>query len=171
MRPVEPWQFSDIPVSSLMAIRPGVMAVLEKHGMDPFTVPSVCIGSLCNSRGVAWVDFVAEIGDLEIPGRNTDWAGLPLFHLLDFLTEEHREFIQDFLPAIKNGFAADQDGKEASGPMRSLLGEFQKRLEEHSRLEREVLFALAGDLEKRLYDRFISGGAGPKAAPASHCMV
>jgi iron-sulfur cluster repair protein YtfE (RIC family) len=38
-----------------------------------------------------------------------------------------------------------------------LLQAFQQRLLEHSRMEREILFPLAGTLEKQVYDRFIEG--------------
>jgi iron-sulfur cluster repair protein YtfE (RIC family) len=256
------WLFPDTPVSSLLAIRPLSMAVLEKYGIHPSKLPASHIGDICKAKGLAWEGFLAEIGALETPGGNSDWSRLPLYHLLDFLTQEHREFVREFLPAIKNAFNAVQCGPECLENLQSLIGQwtafaasliehisveesflfpkilryeyclkhskedpdfaegsvrtfaaldllknekkqmrilrdfleaaafsalpfgekeagvnlfrlletFQKRLIEHSRIEREVLFALASDLERRLYDRFISGYGGSKTAPPSFCL-
>lgn len=53
---------------------------------------------------------------------------------------------------------------EAEGPELNLIGlleSFDTKHQLHSRLEREILVPMASALEKRLYDRFISGESDP----------
>lgn len=264
MDSVTHWLFPESPVGTLIAIRPLSLCILEKHGIQPFAIPSRRIGEICKAKGLSWTGFLAEIRDLKVPDRDTEWSRLPLSHLLDFLTHEHREFTREFLPAIRNAIADGQGGPEFLASMHFLIREwpafsasltehiaveesflfpkilqydfcsrhvhvdpdfsdgsvkvfaamellrnekrqmgalrdfleataysalpfkdsdaaglalfrllesFQSRLLEHSRVEREVLFPLASGLEKRLYDRLISGGSGVKAVPSANCPV
>lgn len=264
MDSVNQWLFPESPVGTLIAIRPLSLSILENHGIQPFAMPSRRIGEICKAMGLSWTGFLAEIRDLKVPDRDTEWSRLPLPHLLDFLTHEHREFTRGFLPAIKSAIADGQGSPEFLARMHSLIREwptfaasltehivveetflfpkilrydyctrhdhvdpdfsegsvkvfaamellrnekrqmgalrdfleataysviplkdydaaglalfrllesFQSKLLEHSRVEREVLFPVASDLEKRLYDRLISGGLGAKAASTAICPV
>lgn len=35
-----------------------------------------------------------------MPSPGTDWRAVPIYHLLDHLTGQHRDFLRDFLPAV-----------------------------------------------------------------------
>jgi iron-sulfur cluster repair protein YtfE (RIC family) len=258
------WLFPESSIETLTAIRPLSLSILENIGVLPFTTPAQRIGDICKAKGISWTGFLEKIRDLEVPRRDSDWSRLPLIHLLDFLTQEHRVFMLEFLPAIKSAIASGQGSpeflarihflvqewpafaaalaehiadeetflfpkilrydycarnsrmdpdfsngsvqvfaamdllrneKRQMGAIRNfldasaysdipfkeadaaglslfrMLESFQSRLLEHSYLERTVLFPLAIDLEKRLYDRFIAGGPGVNSAPAAICTV
>ncbi len=253
MMNLKQWLFADTTIGELLAIRPQAISVLEKFGIDPFKLPMTRLGETCQEKGIAWETFLLETGKLEVPRKDSDWQQLPLFMLLDFLIQEHREIVSEFFPAIRNaiiseekdpanleansalirewpGFMAnltehiksedtflfpkilrydycarhdtvDPDFSKGSvkvfaalhllmheqrqtsavtkfldamafspapdgeNDMRrkhllQMMARFQKSLIDHSRLEVEVLFPLATALEKRLYDRLISGHKG-----------
>jgi iron-sulfur cluster repair protein YtfE (RIC family) len=137
------WVFPDTTVSKLLAIRPLALSILEKHGMDPFTLPLAKVGDLCGEKRISWDVFMAEMLALEVPGPDSDWSALPLYFLLDYLTDEHREFNREFLPAIKGAFSALEKSGAAPERFAALIGEwraFAISLNEHIATEESFLF-------------------------------
>lgn len=242
--------FPDTPLHTLLSIRPMIMNWLEKFGINPYSVPSARLEDLGQASGLRWDELLRALKALETPDRGSDWNDRPLYHLIDFLTHDHRIFLHEFLPAIRNSFAAGDrlpdflgsmqpliaawpgfsasltrhisdeetllfpkimryeyclrhegtspdfsegsvrdfvtlqlmraeriqdlaiqeflDASHFSAPNEDLqetaaagvyrlLQAFQHRLLEHSRMEREILFPLAGAMEKQVYDRFFEG--------------
>ncbi|MEO6096203.1 MAG: hemerythrin domain-containing protein [Fibrobacteria bacterium] len=242
--------FPDTPLHTLLAIRPMAMNWLEKWEINPYCLPSARLEDLCRISGLRWDELLQSLQTMEIPDRASDWANRPLYHLIDFLTQEHRAFLQEFIPAILSAFTAGDRHPDFLGPLHPLivawpgfsaslirhiseeesflfpkilqqeyclrhggmapdfskgsvrvfaavhlmreeqkqllpiqeflealrffrttgktmeaagagvnrlLQAFHHRLMEHSRMEREILFPLAGAMEKQVYDRFIEG--------------
>jgi iron-sulfur cluster repair protein YtfE (RIC family) len=91
----------------------------------------------------------------------------------DFNQGSVRKFLSTQLLRNERDLHADMDriaetlrtapgnGKFPDGWADSLLREFIARLRAHSRLESEVLGPMAVELERKLYDRGISGAGGP----------
>jgi iron-sulfur cluster repair protein YtfE (RIC family) len=245
---------------SLLAYRPAALSLFERRSINPFATEHETLEDVCSMTGEPFEELVREIRSLPVPDRQTEWERKPLYHLLDFLSAEHREFTHDFITAIQTGFnagagkrdflgvlhplvqgwpafsaqllehitaeetflfpkilryeychthgQAEPDFSEgsvkvftaihllrneqhqvstirnfleasacsgcldamdpAAAGLYKLLEAFQKRLLEHSRMERELLFPRAEALEKALYDRFISGApATPPSARLS----
>jgi iron-sulfur cluster repair protein YtfE (RIC family) len=250
--------FPETPLYTLLSLRPMSMRWIEEYGFNPYAVPAPRVEDLCKAANLDWNGFLAAFRQLEIPGRASDWEKRPCYHLLDFLTREHRLFIHDFIPAIRNAFAAGEGRQDYLGALHplivawpafatslsehiteeeaflfprimqydfclrhggdapdfsegsvrvfaavhlmreeqkqvkaihefldaahfsppsetmedsaaavfSLLQDFHHKLSEHSRMERKILFPIAGSLERQVYDRSIGGRAAKH--PVSH---
>lgn len=92
-------------------------------------------------------------------------GSVKVFAALHLLREEHRQAgsLRDFLEAA--GFAEAEAAKDSAWKRhRRLLSDFQARLTEHSRIEREILYPRAVALEKRMYDGSISGKSHPPSS-------
>jgi iron-sulfur cluster repair protein YtfE (RIC family) len=249
MEHLKPMLFPDTPLQTLLTIRPMAMHLLETWGIDPYSAPSAKAEDLCRISGLDWKTVLLAFDALETPARDSEWDKLPLYHFLDFLTHEHRVFVHEFIPAVRNAFLAGEGRQDYLGLLHplilawpafsaSLIGHiadeeaflfprimhyeyhlrhggtapdfsegsvrvfaavhlmraeqkqislirefldasrysrlseemegaaqavfrllqaFHQRLLEHSRMEREILFPLAGSMEKQVYDRCIDG--------------
>ncbi len=141
-------EFSDpiYPGTSALTVlryRPIAMAVFEKYGLDPWQNPDVSIADLCSRHGFAWSRFDADLEALCVPPKDTDWKAHPIYQLLDFLRQEHREFEHGYLPAIR--YAEDLEGRRGTRmallhSLGRLWPEFRAGLLEHLREEEELLF-------------------------------
>jgi iron-sulfur cluster repair protein YtfE (RIC family) len=253
MSALKNWLFPDTTLLSVLRLRPLALSLLEAMGVDPYMPTGARIGDACRDAGIDWVTLVDRVYALEVPARDSDWKRLPVPHLVDFLTQEHRDFTEFFIPAIKSDFAWGEDRMDfleslhnmikawpgfsaslvehtteeeaflfpkilrysycarhhgtdpefsdgsvkvfaavhlmrnedkhlaalggfleaasfagakdpsAAGVFR-LMQSLHARLVEHSRLERELLYPLATDLEKSLYDTYIQGNPSRIAA-------
>ncbi len=63
---------------------------------------------VCRGTGLPWDALIQELSSLKFPGKDAEWDRLPLNHLLDFLFQEHWEFLQEFVPAVKNIITAGE---------------------------------------------------------------
>ncbi len=143
MKALKNWLFPETALPTLLAIRPLAISMLEDMQVRPYVVPAVRIGDACKQAGVAWETFLQRMENLGIPARGSDWAHLPICRLLDFLTQEHRDFAETFIPAIKAGFASGEGRKDFLGTLHPLIKAwpaFSASLIEHMAAEEAFLF-------------------------------
>ena len=138
------WLFPNTTVETVLKTRPGAMALLEAHGCNPWKSLGAPIAELCAGSGLEWAVFSRELGSLPIPGESSDWKSLPMYRLLDFLVDQHRDLLQGFLPAIGHVLSSLGDADaESLLHIRGLAEEwpaFASSLSAHIREEEEILF-------------------------------
>jgi iron-sulfur cluster repair protein YtfE (RIC family) len=135
--------FPNTPISSLLILKPISMEWLATCGIDPFHQPKATLEEVYRRLGMEWEDFLEALGELEEPHRDSNWKSLPLCHLIEFLTREHREFKHVFIPAIKSAFAAGDGKRDFLGPLLPLVKAwpgFSATLLEHIGFEEALLF-------------------------------
>jgi iron-sulfur cluster repair protein YtfE (RIC family) len=144
MQGIEAWLFPATPVATVLRKRPGSIALLEKHGMDPYDPALPTIGILCSNGNISWEAFAAGLQSLPEPGPETDWKNQPVFLLLDYLTREHRRFIGEILPSILSALSRQMTGNADSLRRLRYMAEewpgFSVGLQEHIQEEEEFLF-------------------------------
>ncbi|MDB5106400.1 MAG: Iron-sulfur cluster repair di-iron protein [Fibrobacteres bacterium] len=137
------WVFPDTTASALLTVRPLSLSILEKYGMDPFTLPLVKAGDLCREKGISWDTFLGEMEALEIPAVDSEWSQVPLIRLLDYLTCEHQAFIRELHPGIMGAFWSLEKSREIPGRFAALIREwhaFENAFSEHIAAEESFLF-------------------------------
>jgi regulator of cell morphogenesis and NO signaling len=143
MKSLKNWLYPETPLHTVLAIRPLALSVLEEMEVSPYRDANLQIGEACRQAGVAWERFSERLASLTVPARNCDWARLPICHLLDFLTQEHRDFIESFMPAIKSGFTSGEGRKDFLCPLHPLIHAWpalSASLMEHIEAEETFLF-------------------------------
>lgn len=117
--------------------------MLEELEVNPYLAPSSRLGDVCKDARIEWETLVDKVNALPVPARDSDWTQLPISHLLDFLTQEHRDYVDYFIPAIQSGFASGEGRTEfvkALNPMIKAWPEFSASLMEHVAAEETYLF-------------------------------
>jgi iron-sulfur cluster repair protein YtfE (RIC family) len=135
--------YPDTRIDSLLAFKPISMEWLAARGIDPFHRPDATLDQIRRRLGMDWEDMLEALGSLGAPEGDSDWGSLPLSRLLEFLTREHREFRQVFIPAIKSAFAAGEGKPDFMGPLLPLVNAwpgFSASLLEHIGSEEALLF-------------------------------
>jgi iron-sulfur cluster repair protein YtfE (RIC family) len=130
------------PVRSLIKIRPMAIEVLDKRKIrfwDSLDKPLADV-----IRGEIREDFLEEVSSAQIPAQDSDWNALPLYYLVDYLTQGHRDFLLQDIADI--GHILDihtiAETSEAGG-LRKLHGTFQdfvKDFQIHVEEEETYLF-------------------------------
>lgn len=85
----------------LVRIRPLAVTFLESHGMRFWSQLDRSVAHFCEANRVDAEKLLDQAAAVEIPSRFSDWDSLPLCHLLDFLTQQHRDFIQNDMNDIR----------------------------------------------------------------------
>ena len=126
---------------------PTFMAALIEHikSENTFLFPKILRYDYCARHGTVDPDF--SNGSVKV------------FAALHLLMHEQRQTsaVTKFLDAIAFSPPPAEGNDIKRKHLVKILASFQKVLMEHSRLEVDVLFPLATALEKKLYDRVISG--------------
>ncbi len=134
----------DSTVKAILKMRPLALSIFEKHNIDPWPDIHTTVGSLCQKHKYLWSVFQSEFSGLVVPCSATDWKPLPAYHLLDFLREEHREFLLVILPSITEALeSAVRTSARLHPQARALAQEwpaFVSSLTEHIREEEIFLF-------------------------------
>lgn len=137
------WLFPTTSLGAILRTRPLALSVFESHGLSPWKDLTASIECACRLQGLPTETLSWEIGGLQAPAAESDWSRLSIYHLLDFLTEEHRVF-RDFLASITYTLNTDplEDLESRmfhanlSRDWRTFYGSFL----EHLREEEEFLF-------------------------------
>lgn len=144
MDSIENWLFPGTAISTVLRIRPLAISIFEKFGFDPWDPKVISLDQLCAANDIPLDKFFAEIETLPIPGCETEWKTKPVYHLLDFLTRQHRKLIQGLLPIIKQNLAQENIGNgESLRRLRYLVEEwpaFSAALAEHIHEEESIFF-------------------------------
>lgn len=144
MQPQTNWLFPGTSAESVLKVRPLTAEVFARLGLNPWKAPHGGVGDLCAEGGIPWAEFFREAMALPVPPAGSDWQGLTLPHLLDFLVSQHRELVHGFLPAIGHVLSDIPDADaESLLHLRQLAAEwpsFAASLSAHIREEEDVLF-------------------------------
>ncbi|MDB5047094.1 MAG: Hemerythrin cation binding domain protein [Fibrobacteres bacterium] len=144
MDSMEKWLFPGTTLGTVLKVRPMAISILEKYGVNPWDPRYPTVGEMCRDKGISLDVFSAEIKSLPVPDRDTDWKRRPIFHLLDFLAHEHRQYLHGLLPAIRHSLAQEYQGDgESLRRLRYLVEEwpaFSAALAEHIHEEESFLF-------------------------------
>lgn len=138
------WLFPDTSVETILKARPLALGLFEGFGLNPWKAPRESLGDLCRDAGVPWDPVMAGLAGMQVPAADTDWKSLPVYHLLDYLTWQHREFLLGYLPAIGHVLSDIRDADpETLLRMRTLAVEwpaFAASLGAHIREEEDIFF-------------------------------
>lgn len=137
------WLFPTTTLVSILKARPLAMSLFEKFQINPWNILNRGIGEACAAVGITWETFAEALHSLEYPERDSDWQSLPSYHLLDFLTSEHREFLYAFIPSIGRALSDDIVDPDCMMRLKLLISEwpsFVSALGDHIREEEETLF-------------------------------
>jgi len=96
----------------------------------------------------AWENFLEELDALPFPAPDCRWRDLPVAHLLDYLTQNHREFFLEFVFDLH--YKLDVLGLSATDPLDNV-----KQLQSEFRLFAEELRGLVDWVESHLYPRIL----------------
>ncbi len=76
-------------VRALLKMRPMAIALLDKRKIRFWDALDKPVGELFRVKGLE--EFLDEAASTPIPAPDTEWAALPLYYLIDYLTQEHRQ--------------------------------------------------------------------------------
>lgn len=130
-------------IASLLAFKPMSMEWLAARGIDPFHRPDATLEQICRRLEMDWEELLEALGSQKTPDKESDWSNLPLSRLLEFLTREHDEFRQVFIPAIKSAFETGEGKPDFLGPLYPLVKAwpgFSASLLEHIGSEEALLY-------------------------------
>lgn len=137
------WLFPTTTLVSILKARPLAMSLFERFQINPWNILNRGLAEACAAGGVPWEDFAEALNKLPIPHPDSDWKSLPSYHLLDFLTAEHREFLYKFIPAIGRALSEDVSDPDCMLRLRLLVSEwpsFVYALGDHIREEEDALY-------------------------------
>jgi iron-sulfur cluster repair protein YtfE (RIC family) len=141
------------PLHPLIVAWPGFSAALIRHisEEETFLFPKIMRYEYCLRHGGMEPDFSE--------------GSVRVFATVQLMRGEQKQVlaIREFLEASRFFQPSEGIQETSAAGVYRLLQAFHHRLAEHSRMERKILFPLAGALEKQVYDRFIEGrAAGPQ---------
>lgn len=79
------------PVRSVIKIRPMAVGLLDKRKIRFWDSMDKPLGDILLRENLE--DFLEEVSFARIPAEDADWTSLPLYFLVDYLTQGHRNFL------------------------------------------------------------------------------
>ena len=136
----------------LLRARPAVVGWLNASGLSFWNRLHVSCEEFCSETGLnleTWLHLMENLPSL--PER-FDAATAPLYGIVDRLTEEHREFREDSIPAIKRILKESPDMKKEPSALWALQAFelFDRALADHMRVEESSLYPHILWLEARI---------------------
>ncbi len=89
-------------LAKVLQIRPAVLELLEATRKPFWDQLHLSVEAFCQEAGVGPVEFLKHASTLAVPSAAADFAQEPLYRVLDYLTADHREFLEKDLPEIKH---------------------------------------------------------------------
>ncbi len=169
---------AETPVRECLRLRPLSLELFAKRGLDcwshvdkplRFFFPDEASGALAA--------FLEEFEIIPVPLVDSRWQELPVAHLLDFLTQEHREFLLNSVTDI--AYVIDVQGlvdAEVGSDVRRLQAEFQDFVaalrseleQEETRVFRRILRYDACLRDARVHPEFQQGSLQFSIAMRAH---
>lgn len=129
-------------VRSLIKVRPMAVGLLDKRKVRYWDALDRPIADVI--RGEVLGDFLDELAYARVPAADTDWLSMPLYWLVDFLTEGHRDFIMqdvsDLGHLLDIHTLADSEESEGLRGIHRAFQAFTKEFQSHVDEEEGVLF-------------------------------
>ncbi len=91
-----------ITLRTALRIRPLLLDLLQRRGISPWNHLDKRLEFIFQAYEVDGGRFLTELEETEIPAGDSDWEGLPLYFLCDFLTDNHRQFMLHDIPEISH---------------------------------------------------------------------
>lgn len=138
------WLFPSTQIGAIIRFRPLSLDLFYRRGLDPWGDQAASLSAFCRAHGLDDADFLGGIVDLPAVDPGTHWEEHPCYHLIDYLTDEHRTILHTDIPAIR--YLLDMGFPEAEGTgaqFRALtksIGDFADQLRIHFRQEEENIF-------------------------------
>lgn len=133
------WVFPTTLVGDAIKFRPLFLDSLYRREINPWSRLESTLARVCVENGFDADAFLKEAGSLPVPEPDSDWESLPCFHLIDFLTHQHRDFLLVDLPAIQYRMRI-ADGVGLAFQMSRSIHEFGERLQSHIATEEDEIF-------------------------------
>jgi len=139
-------------VGEIAAAFPAAPQVLEKHHINYYGERDNPFREACRVAGVSAEEILEEVrrsaGDVQRVQEN--WNREPIAHLIQYLADTHRRWLQEDLPWIDHliGRVASIGGEgRPILPLRSVFSRLRADMEEHLRNEENVLFPAILEIE------------------------
>lgn len=135
-------------VGEIAAAFPAALEVLEKHHIDYYGERNIPFHEACRVAGVSAAEILQEVQSAAKTAPE-DWNVEPVAHLIQFLVETHRRWLQLDLPWIEHLMnRVASTGKEDILSLRRVFSHLRADMEEHLRNEENVLFPAILEIEK-----------------------
>lgn len=146
MKPEHGWLTPNTPVETILKVRPMAMSLFEGARVNPWKSLRDTFDHLCLEKSLNRAECVRKLENLPMPSPGTDWRVFPVYHLLDFIIGQHRDFLHGYLPAVGRILSEvpETDGKSLIH-LRSLATEwpaFAKSLANHLAEEESVFLRI-----------------------------
>lgn len=114
----------ETPVRSLLKMRPMAISVMDKRNIRFWDSLDQPLASMVHRDHLE--NFLEEISFVQSPAPDTEWMEMPLYHLIEFLTAQHRDFQLEELADMAHVLDIHTlaDSEEAEG-LRRIHREFQ----------------------------------------------
>jgi len=140
------WLFPSTQIGALIRFRPLSLDLFYRRGLDPWSEQEASVSDFCRLHALNENGFLRNLADLPPVDPGTHWEEQPCYHLIDYLTDEHRTIMHTDIPAIR--YLLDMGFPEAEGTgtvFRTLtksIGDFTDQLRVHFRQEEENIFPI-----------------------------
>jgi iron-sulfur cluster repair protein YtfE (RIC family) len=146
-----------MPVRSLIKVRPMAIGLLEKRKVRFWDSLDKPVAEVFRRDGME--DFLDEVSYARVAAHDTEWAAMPLYVLVDYLTHEHRSMMLQEVADISHllDIHALSDSAE-SADLRAIQQSFKKFVhdfEVHIAEEENHLFPKILRYEACLRDRSV----------------
>jgi iron-sulfur cluster repair protein YtfE (RIC family) len=144
MDDLKEWIYPSTRIGDAIKYRPQSLDTLYRGSLNPWQEQDMTLDEFCRREGFSLPDLLAELTNLPVPDAKSDWDSLPIYYLIDFLTEEHRLFINADIQAIRTRMDMPLEDREKDpdifARLTDSLREVTDRLRVHQQEEEDVIF-------------------------------
>ncbi len=131
-------------LAKMLQIRPAAVELLEKTGKPFWNHLDLTLADFCRETGTVFAAFLKQTANLPIAAPDANFAQEPLYRLLDYLTQNHRDFQGKDLPEISHLLDVHNIPVYPDGYVLKLAHQtfraFEEKFLEHMREEEEHVF-------------------------------
>jgi iron-sulfur cluster repair protein YtfE (RIC family) len=183
MPPISP----DSPFQDALRVRPLFADKLSDFKSDFWERPHAPLREFFPGQAMVLEGLVREASTWAVPRADSDWRGLPVAHLLDHLTQNHRDFIGVLLPDMQGLFRAraealdilekvDEEVESVRKDVERFAADLRARIEEDERDLFPRVLRYEASLHDPRVDPEFNGGSLRKAvayrtATAGHDLL
>lgn len=146
MDDLKEWIYPSTRLGDAIRYRPLSLDTLYRGSLDPWQHQDMTLDEFCRREGFSLPDVLAGLTNLPVPAADSDWDSLPVYYLVDFLTEEHRHFINVDLQAIRTRMDMPLEDREKDPDIYARLAdslrEITDRLRVHQQEEEDGIFPI-----------------------------
>lgn len=137
MDDLKEWIYPSTRLGDAIRYRPLSLDTLYRGSLNPWQEQEMTLDEFCRREGFSLPDVLAELTNLPAPDARSDWDALPIYHLIDFLTEEHRHFINADLQAIRTRMDMPLEDREKDPDIFARLTDSLREITDHLRVHQQ----------------------------------